>query len=377
MENNLQPLNDKTSLEDLKSYYQREVVSPARDASEPRLLSPDTDSPDWANTLFSSEKNIYIIPVKMKVTRTNKDLIISKYLLITGTNAKKSGYFYYTISDKMKANTAISPQQLLNSINPANSESAELKKTGYTLVKAPLHETELFVKERDISASKSGNYISRKKGSRIQKTDTGSEASFAPVAGCEDGGILITIDWYYQYYVNGELIYETYVFSTTECSGIGSGGGSGGDGTSEADCSNRLTNVAYSAVSCSDLISTSTLAQSSFSRTIKYEWKILKNLGWYISSFEKGTHYKDGTSGTWKWKALEHLNVVVVGSVYGVAIEPSVVSQLPEIGVYDASMDLGLDVKYSLQCSGSPMNITLSYNVKRVFKLPNTVTPEA
>lgn len=51
----------------------------------------------------------------------------------------------------------------------------------------------------------------------------------APVPEC-DGGY-VQIDWYYQIWIDNQLVYEEYLYSTTECLTGGGGGGGGSTAT--------------------------------------------------------------------------------------------------------------------------------------------------
>ncbi len=63
----------------------------------------------------------------------------------------------------------------------------------------------------------------------VRKSKRGSISSNAPLP---EGCVIVQIDWYYQIYEGGILVYEEYLFTTneTQCTG-GGGGGGGGDTT--------------------------------------------------------------------------------------------------------------------------------------------------
>jgi hypothetical protein len=139
----------------------------------------------------------------------------------------------------------------------------------------------------------------------------------------------------------------------------------------ECSVSTQLAlNDLSNATTCDDLLSVSTISQTSITRTKKYEWCILRSIGWYLFSFEKGVHIKIRNTNPnlqWVWQSLEHLGIGRVGVVIGGSAEYSLISATPTLGLYYAIMSLDFKVNYSVFCKGSPFSVELIYNSAKAF----------
>lgn len=122
----------------------------------------------------------------------------------------------------------------------------------------------------------------------------------------------------------------------------------------------------------SETQSITTIESTVDTRTKKYEWVILRNIGWHLFSWEKGIHEKTSNinpSLQWKWQSLNHQNISMVGVVVGGSIDYSLISAIPTLGEYNAIMDLDFKVKYSVVCKGSPLSTELVYNSNKNFNV--------
>ena len=121
-----------------------------------------------------------------------------------------------------------------------------------------------------------------------------------------------------------------------------------------------------------ETIAIQNIEQTANTRIKKYEWRILKSLGWYLFSWEKGTHIKTNNSNPsqqWQWQSLEHQDIAMVGLALGGSIEYSEISAIPHVDLYTAGMDLDFKVKYSVACKGSPISLELVYNCKKIINV--------
>jgi hypothetical protein len=312
----------------------------------------------------------------MNVNRTNKEFMVSKYLLITATNAKKTGYFYYAIGDKMKINKEISPQEILNNMTPSDDATAGIQKPGYTLVKVPFHEEERFVKDQGKNTGKSGKYISRKKSFRTQQTETGGEASFAPLSCSEGGGTAVTIDWYYQIYVNGILVSEQYLYSTTECWGTTNTGG-GGESAEDA-CRQAASTFIYSGAATNELMASSTVYQKNNSRVDGYQWKIFTASTWGIVSWDQITWTRPSSDLAWTFSSFTHLKDAEVGISTGGSRTYKIVDATATGDIAGAKVRIDFTVSHQPICTGSNFGIepvTLLYNSSIVVRPKGVVSP--
>jgi hypothetical protein len=131
----------------------------------------------------------------------------------------------------------------------------------------------------------------------------------------------------------------------------------------EENCDNKLDELVNSAVVSDETVSITTISSTPTTRTKKYEWIILKSIGWHIFSWEKGVHVKVNNPNPnlqWKWQSLEHLSIGVVGMVVGGAVEPTVNTAIPTIGLYNSGMDINFSVKYSIVCPRVSCKLHLS-----------------
>jgi hypothetical protein len=147
-----------------------------------------------------------------------------------------------------------------------------------------------------------------------------------------------------------------------------------GGGEEEEQCSTALNDLAGSASVSNEIISITNVTSNSTTRTKNYEWKILTSWGgWYIFSFDQGIHEKDinNSANPWKWQSFNHNDISLVGIVVGGTAEPSLISATPTIGIYNAVMEVKFKVKYSVICSISPINYTLTYTSSKLFNVNN------
>jgi hypothetical protein len=142
------------------------------------------------------------------------------------------------------------------------------------------------------------------------------------------------------------------------------------------DCSEisaeALTNLMSESHESDETLSIDTELETIDTRTKKYQWIILKNVGWYLFSFEVGEHEKTtNTQPTlqWKWKSIEHKKIKMVGTVVGGTVEYDEISAVPTLGIYNAGMDVDFSVKYSVACKGSPFSNEAVYNSKKTFNV--------
>lgn len=144
----------------------------------------------------------------------------------------------------------------------------------------------------------------------------------------------------------------------------------------EEDCSIKgpqaLNDLINSSTTSDESISITLENESSDIRTQKYNWRILKNVGWYIYSFEVGEHETTGNTEPtlkWKWKSFQHKAIKMVGTVVGGTVEYAEISAVPTVGIYNAGMDVDFSVKYSVACKGSPFANEAVYNSKKTYNV--------
>lgn len=375
VENNLQALNNKSTLEELKSYYQNEMAASVRGSNGPKLIGPAVEEPDWSNAVYSAGEKTYLIPVKIKASRANKDVLVSRYLVINEAKSKKDGFFYYAIADR-RTNKPISQQQMLTSLQSYEDGVNEIKKTGYTFVKVPLSQNELFQKETGRATIRTGKFIAQKKATQTQQTGGSNVESFAPRSCSENGGTAVTIDWYYQIYVDGVLVYEEYLYSTTECWGATNTGGGGESG--EDACRQAASEFMNSGAATNELISSSTVFEKSNFKTDKYDWKIFSASTWGIVSSDQITWTRASTNLAWTYSSYSHIGDSEVGMSIGGSRTYKIMETYATSYVSGAKVRIDFTVSHQPVCKETKIVInavTMPYNANIIFKPRGVVMP--
>ncbi|MBN8862027.1 MAG: hypothetical protein J0H92_01570 [Sphingobacteriales bacterium] len=138
---------------------------------------------------------------------------------------------------------------------------------------------------------------------------------------------------------------------------------SGTTPTVDQNCTEVKESMAGHAVSIPEsisLISENTSAQTP-TRTKAYVWVLYQqNWGlWSFSSHEEGVHKKNGTN--WQWQSLTHKSISRSGLFAGGTVNCEVNTSIPEIGVYNAGMQLNYTITISVLCKGSPLGASGTY----------------
>lgn len=225
--------------------------------------------------------------------------------------------------------------------------------------------------ENGVAAAKTDNISIRKSENQLPV-----ENLEPPEEGCE----YITIDWYWQTYVNGVLVYEEYLYSSNAlyCPGGGGGGGSSGGNNAVAECNARFNELINNAAVSSEQIGKTMLYQYQMERSYTYTWKCLVSPGgWYLRSVDIGTHERNNPHEPWRWKSIVHQRIDVIGMPIGGSVEvlgPGVAT-VTHMGNINANMTLTFAVKYKPLCVGIPLidqlipPYTIDYSSSTIFSL--------
>ena len=98
-----------------------------------------------------------------------------------------------------------------------------------------------------------------------------------------------------------------------------------------------------------------------------YKWKCIAGTGWSISSIERGTHKKK--HNVWQWESLEHISTTIEGSVVGGNVAHSLVYANAVVGIYNAVMNLEIDVDMSTTVLSVPYHRYFSLNPSKSFNV--------
>lgn len=175
----------------------------------------------------------------------------------------------------------------------------------------------------------------------------------------DEGCGYVTIEWFWQTWVNGVLISEEYLYSSTVvvCSGGGGGGNGGGGGggpTAPTDlelCQQAVLNTLNMTSSTSQLLSNNIELETTLSRTRLYSWKCVKNvIGWYVVAYERGVQKRIAESRPWTWESLENISISKTGATpsYGGTVTATKILSQSTIGIYNASQYLVVNIKSSV-----------------------------
>jgi hypothetical protein len=170
--------------------------------------------PDWNSTAYYPNENIYITHIKLK-----DQSIANKYLV---EKADKSGKItnanYYIVLTK---NKTANPEKIIEIYLFGKDQMPE--NFSGALLEYDLNNNVVFNShyKNGKQENKTDKLVHKSNGSKENK-----ESGYVDPNECQ--GEWICIEWYWQIWVNGELVYEEYLYTTCGCSGVGGGGGGGG-----------------------------------------------------------------------------------------------------------------------------------------------------
>ncbi len=337
------------------------VESQEETTKPPNLKILGSAKPDWKNTIYYPGENLYLTPVNLK-----NELTAHKYLAETADkNGKitKGNYYIVLSKDKMANPEKIILAHLYNNHQMPESFNGALLE--YNL-NNNIVSTRHFENGKEVK--KTDKLIT--KATEKNKIVNPGETNYADPEEC--GGEVITIDWYWQTWINGVLVYEEYLFSTIYCtnSGGGGGGNSGGGGGSippEQLAESILNVMQNNTHATSQTIENTIVSEDVQHRVAMYKWKCIEGTGWKIYSFEKGTHKKK--HNVWQWESLEHINTGLEGTVVGGNVAHSLVYANAIVGIYNAVMNLEINVDMSTTVLSVPYHRYFSLNPSKSFNV--------
>lgn len=249
-------------IKDFKKFYQDNV---AANASAKTTTVYGQGTPQWDKAISAGNENEFIIPLALNLIRVNEKFSVSKFLLLKKEGNEITGDYYHVISKKANGPTEI-PTALIK-IKAANRQSHEVIKTPLPIVVAKTNAGD-HITGRMMSPGEMGYDIPPEAG------------RFMPADECAaNGGTMVQIDWYYQEFDNyGNLIYEEYLYSTTECL---EGGGGGGGGTANAPTDQQICEINMllalnTTATSSTFLSWNQTQSNDLRRTRMYSWHYCK-----------------------------------------------------------------------------------------------------
>lgn len=310
--------------------------------------------PVWEKTKFYPNENIYITPVALSSKNIDAKSTVYKFLLASGqANGDISGgSYFYVMADKK--------DQALNS--PAQNLTPDfflLKKIpgefSGAIMQYDLKNNIIFSKHYE-----EGKPTGKTDKLSYKKNDPGNISGFANPNECGGETTQVCIDWYWQTWVNGVLVYEEYLYTSCSCVVTGGGGGGGGGGapTPQQQATAILDYMENNTINSSILLSATEQAADPNTRTIIYEWKCVKGLGYYVKSWERGEQINVKHTGApfWNFTSFTHLNTTLEGTAIGGTVTKTELWNNPTMGLLSAHMSLGIQITCTTTVAGTPFS---------------------
>lgn len=358
---------DNTSIEKIKAWYDLLPVSKTQSPGYSGALPKGV--PDWDRVYFDLSNKIYLVSFKIPSNKENGNSLVKKYLIVGfDSNGGISGKGYaWVLTDKSSSDEA-----LLNTLVP--------EFIIYKQVPAKFSGT-IITYSMDNNILSSGSYengklITGKKSAIVGKTPETINPNAPIEGGCENGQTCT--DWYWQHYVNGELIYEIFLFTTCECNEVGGGGGGGNGGST---CQQQLQEFANEGNAISGPVYTATESNNGSIWVKSYNWLIFQAGTWGLMSYEKGTlekKYYPNNQNRWEFQSFDHMDVLPVGTSIG-GNRTFQVAGAPIINMTPTRMSVWMRIDFSVTSSIAclPFSpLTNVYNANKTFYAPNTVVYE-
>jgi len=325
------------------------------------------DIPEWSKTKYLSRNNLFLTPVKISgYEKMNSGRKVTKFFVTSenSTGEINAGEYVYIIEKSMGINGKENNLERLNSI-AANSFQNQKISSDFNGI--------ILRYDLNYKLIESGNFangeISNDLVSLVAKEDGNKNSEISSFAEVPCG---VCIDWYLQTIdlETGQILSEIYLY--TQC-GNQACEGSGGGGTSvPQSVYNGLMTLVNSITISNETKSVTTLSETPEQRVKRLEWKLVKGIGWYIYSWEKGVQVKVASSNPstqWQWQSITHEGSAKVGIIIGGTVSHSITYWNAILGLYNAIVDVQLAVTCSVGWRGSPVSYDLVYSCQKNFNV--------
>jgi hypothetical protein len=319
--------------------------------------------PVMENTQYFPAERMNITPVQVGSTQSSNPAY--KYLVTESGNDGKivKGNYYVILNDKKNETpVTITPGMLKSTEIPGDFNG--------TIIKYDLDNNIIFTKhyEKGSLSNKTGSLVT-KKAKPADATKGGPVGNYVPLnPGCE----YVYIDWYYQVYENGVLIYEEYLETTAivYCED----GGEGGSGNQT--CEEQLQNTINQGHAVSGTVFEHEIYNDGITMQKSYNWIIFTHGTYGLLSYEKGFLEKvtyPGNISRWEFTDFQHVKIEKVGFALGCISGYSFIDKTINISATRMRADVRIDfsITYVLPCSALPTPVP--FNANQWFYAPNTV----
>ena len=242
---------------------------------------------------------------KNKIVQISKDEQTSRTLMKINTQ-KPEPMVKYIILENDRKGTAIASSYML---------SKEEIKSDDDLFKFSINSYDVIY--NDPSLSKANQDAGKDKTIKVGMKHNGepidlSTANLLPSCAEGEG---FCIDWYWQTWVNGELIDETPLYTTCNCGGGGGGGTGPGNGlplTPEEQCSNAMNSINGSSIV--QILESSSIPIDEFSKQMNWRTRIYNSsAGFSLESNDQGTAKKASSGFKWLFSSFNHNSITQNG----------------------------------------------------------------
>jgi len=321
----------------------------------------------WATTLSTVDNRICITSVNFN-SGDGTNQAISKYLLTKQDESGnvKEGSYYIVFWGKKPGEFPQSPDQLGNLLEgkmiPEDFKGSVIRyDLNHNVVSSKHYES-------GKSNGKTDILILRKSKNQMAIGNTAP-----PPEGCS----YISIDWFWQVYENGVLVYEVYIYSSEilYCPN-GGGGGASGSGNPIEQC-NQQFNALVNSASVSNISEGKILLyETNEERAHTYKWKCLTSPGgWYVRSYDVGTQERGAsTNWEWHWKSIVHSDIALIGMPIGGTVENNGpgTGTVTYMGNINAHYSLNFAMKYTPGCASLGITLpsyTVEYTASTIFSV--------
>lgn len=208
---------DNTSVKKVQDWFYKvsATTSTANFTTPKTIIGLPKGAPDWGKIGYNQLERTYTIPVTIASHGASGKISASQYLVVKEDEKGNisGGNYTMVVIDKTKsdANTASKVTLSLMELKeaPANFTGAVLQYSmSNEFIDAGHYEAGHLTSKADQSTGKSA-----------------AVNNIMPLPECD--GQEVCIDWYWQHYENGVLMWEEYLYTTCNCISGGGGGGSG------------------------------------------------------------------------------------------------------------------------------------------------------
>jgi len=266
--------------------------------------------PRWKDLKFIPSTASVIVPVELSGKYFNNENLADKYLVIQRDRQGKitDGHYLYLLGKGAKP--ALDKQVLQG--NPPLSFTGAVVRTdfeGHVLTSKHY--------EGGLATGRTDKFVQKK-----HKNNGSEPSSLAPL---DPGCSYITIDWYWQTFVNGVLVSEEYLFSSQEIECLGGGGGGNSTGENVYAAAEAFINQGSAT---SILISNEMQEMPGGLRIVaKPNWKIYHAGTWGVFSYETIIWERAATNLAFSYASASSRGFSALGTSIGGTRDFSIVSK--------------------------------------------------